>query len=64
MAKIDMHRINEASKKWGDAVVAKVFKELMTQGRKKAFHYFEQVERYDCLACIVFLTQGESEFPS
>lgn len=64
MAKIDTHRINEASKKWGDAVVAKVFKELMTQGRRRAFQYFEQVERYEYLACLVFLTQGESEFPS
>jgi hypothetical protein len=64
MGKIDIHRINEASERWGDAVVSKVFKELMTQGRKRSFQYFENVERYDYLACLVFLTQGESEFPS
>jgi len=54
---LETNRINEASDKWGNSVVAKVFKELMTRGRKRAFEYFEQVERYDCLECLVYLTK-------
>ncbi len=54
---LDINRINEASNKWGNAVVAKVFKELMTRGRKRAFEYFEQMERYDYLECLVYLTK-------
>jgi len=42
---LDINRINEASNKWGNAVVAKVFKELMTRGRKRAFEHCEQIER-------------------
>jgi hypothetical protein len=61
---LEVNRINEASNKWGEAKVAKVFKELMTRGRKDAFRYFEQKEDYAGLACLVYLTQGKRDYPS
>lgn len=53
---LDTSILIKATEKYGDYVVAKVFKELQTRGRSEAYHYFEAIERYDMLECLVMIS--------
>jgi hypothetical protein len=51
--------VNEASAIWGDDVLAKTIKEMLTIGPKRAMVMFSEMRMMKHLACLSFLIENK-----